>query len=791
MQQQNGNDECKIFDTYISEDNPEIVKKNESIEKKVDSESINKIEDYTEIIPQKIESKQKSTSKEEKIINLNNSNNKNENIEDNYDTQNLDFSFGKGLKQDNKTDENIKNITDLKNSNINNINNITNSNNDNNNNNSNSKDKNNNNGKDKNPKNDSNLNKNNINNNNQNDIVEKREILSENLSRDQLTDSISHFFDNNFEGNNKLKLIKEKFVCNFKNKERSESLEKVLILFDKYSNYGKFKLNGNLNHSFTNRYDNPFKTYQNGNNSKLENNDKNEISYIKRKKYSVNNLEINCNNNINDNNDNKIILKKMVNRKKVKKKSKEKEHTYDKLNLKNEKKNGFYIRKVIREEKYFIDKEGKEKLIGIKQSIFDSPNPGGGQNMININKNNSFKNNQNKTLLNSKKISELIKGKISNKKDMDNKGLFSLRNNISKNNIKNKNIELLGNKSLQKNINSDKCNNIKIMINKISKINSNPKINLNFIKKYRNIKNDNNQNNISINSLSRNDNNGTKVEKNNNKTFHLIKVDKCKNENGPKKITSNYHQYKNLIYNYSSNYVQKGGCYSGRKKINDKLKIIKCEKFEDNKISRKNYISKNDICFSNPRFTIPNNQRKKSNKRNYSFKEVRNLSNNSKKYDSKSIYENFNNNQRKYLTIDSYSHIDKINYNKYKNSRNNSNTNIRNIFNKTNRNNHTFYESKSLSSKKKINQRFKINNTYNEKDKALKSYRNKNERNSKMNSITLDENKTNVSHSVYYYQYATNNFGTKRNNMNIINNNNIYNINTSFNTNIYSYNNGS
>ena len=808
MQQQNGNDECKIFDTYISEDNPEIEKKVESTEQKVDSESINKIEDYTEIIPQKIENKQKSTSKEEKILNLNNSNNKNGNIENNYDTQNLDFSFGKGLKQDNKTDENIKNITDLKtinnNNNNNNItnsnnNNITNSNNDNNNiNNSNSKNNNDNNkdnnGKDINPKNGTNLSKSNINNNqnqnqNQNDIVEKREILSDNLSNRQLTDSISHFFDNNFEGNKKLKLIKEKFVYNFKNKERSESLEKALILFDKYSNYGKFKLNGSLNHSFTNRYDNPFKAYKIGNNSKMEEkNDKNEISYIKRKKYSVNNLEINCINNQNDNNDNKIIKKKIVNRKKVKKKSKEKEkeNTNDnKLNLKNEKKNGFYIRKVIREEKYFIDKEGKEKLIGIKQSIFDSQNANpnsnmnGGGKMININKNNSFKNSQNKTLLNSKKISELIKGKIPNKKDLDYKGSFSLRNNISKNNIKNKNIELLGNKSLQKNINGDKCNNIKIVINKINKINSNPKINLNFIKKLRNKKNNNNQNN-----LSKNDNNGIKVENNNNIAFHLIKVDKCKNGNEPKKIlTSNFHQYQNLIYNYSSNNVQKGG-YIGKQKISDKLKIVKCEKFKDNKIMETNYISNNDII------KIPNNQRKILNKRNYSFKEVRNLSNN-KKNDSKRILEKYNNNNKKYLTIDAYSHIDKNKYNKYKNSRNNSNTNIQNSFNKSNKNNHTFYESKSFSSKKKINQRFKNYNTYSEKDKIIKSYGNRNESISQMNSINLDENKNNVSHSVYYYQYAMNNFGTKRSDMNIINNNNIYNINTSFNTNIYSYNNAS
>jgi len=188
------------------------------------------------------------------------------------------------------------------------------------------------------------------------------------------------------------------------------------------------------------------------------------------------------------------------------------------------------------------------------------------------------------------------------------------------------------------------------------------------------------------------------------------------------------------------------------------------------KILGKNCISNNDI-----RFTLPNNQRAISNKRNYSFKEVRNLSNNIKKY------EKYNNN-KKYLTIDTYSHNDKK---IYKNSRNNSNVNEQNIFNKTNRNNHTFYESKSFSSKKKINQRFKNNNT-----KIIKSYGNRNESSSQMNSINLDENKTNVSHSVYYYQYATNNFGTKRNNMSIINNNNIYNINTSFNTNIYSYNNG-
>ena len=771
MLQQKGNDECKIFDTYIFQENPEIVNKIESIEKIVDSKPINKIEDYSEIIPQTIENKQKSIEKEEKILNLNNNNNKNEKIEVNYDTQNLDFSFGKGLKQGIKSDEIIKNKIDLKKISNNNIN-ITNFNNNINNCNSNDNINNNINEKDINSKNNSNLNKSNI-NNIQNDIVEKREILSENLSNHQLTDSISHFFDNNFEGNKKLKLIKEKFVSNFKNKERGESLEKALILFDKYSNYGKFKLNGNLNHSFTNRYDNPFKSNQNGN--KVENND-NKVSYIKRKKYSVNNLEINCINNINDNNDNKIILKKMVNRKKVKKKSKEKEN--NKLNLKEEKKNGFFIRKVIREEKYFIDDEGKEKLIGIKQSTFDSQDIKEDGKMINVNKNDSFKKNKNKTLLNSKKISELIKGKIAKKKELDNKISFSLRNDISKNNIKNKNIELLNNKNLQKNINGDKCNNIKIVINKINRINSNPKMNLNFIKKYRNKKNNNNQNNISINNLNRNDNNR---ENYNNKTFHLIKVDKCKNVNEPKKITSNFNQYKNLIYHYSSNHVQKYG-YNGKKKTIDKLKIVKCEKFDDNNnILGKNYISNNDMCFSNPRFTIPNNQRTISNKRNYSFKEVRNLSNNSKKYDY--------NNKRKYLTIEAHSYINKNN--KYKNNLNNSNTIVQNIFNQTNRNNHTFYESKSFSTKKKINQRFKNVNLHNEKEKNRKSYGNKNESISHMNSINLDENKTNISHSVYYYQYATNNFLEKRNNMNIINNNNIYNINTSFNTNIYSYNNGS
>ena len=163
-------------------------------QKKLNDQSTNQLEDYTEIIPQKIQTIQ------ENFLNLNDTlENENENQEENFDNQNLDFSFGKELQKDNTTintnnnkDNNCSEKTDA-NTNVNSF-------------------------------------KNKLNNTFNHDIFDKKNVLSENLSSYQFTDSLSNY---NIEENKKLKLIREKFVSNFKNKNISSSLEKALQFFDK------------------------------------------------------------------------------------------------------------------------------------------------------------------------------------------------------------------------------------------------------------------------------------------------------------------------------------------------------------------------------------------------------------------------------------------------------------------------------------------------------------------------------------------------------------------------------
>ena len=166
----------------INKINKEI--KINSPEEEIDFHSMNNLDNYTEIIPQKIE---KENKKEKNDYNITI---ENENILD----QNLEFSFGKDLKKRIETNR-------LK-----------------------------------------------------TDYLEKKEVLSDNLSNYQMTDSISNFIENE-EGNKKMKIIKEKFISNFKSKDRNESLERAFTLFEKFHN----NLNNNkMNLSFSHKLEKPF-----------------------------------------------------------------------------------------------------------------------------------------------------------------------------------------------------------------------------------------------------------------------------------------------------------------------------------------------------------------------------------------------------------------------------------------------------------------------------------------------------------------------------------------------------
>ena len=692
-----------------------------SPEAEINFHSLNNLEDYSEIIPQKIE---KEKEKEKPNINL-------ETETENIMAQNLEFSFGKDLKKHME-------INRLK-----------------------------------------------------TDYLDKKEVLSDNLSNYQMTDSMSNFVENNND-NKKIQLIKEKFISTFKNKERNESLERAFTLFQKFHN--NLNNNNKMNLSFSHKLEKPFQflTSQSTNslsiidkNNKKQNDANKTLNGLKHNhtlnivksnddffKYKIKKISKIIKENPDENNDVKYnektydenmtrIIKKKPQNKKI-------------FSLKDDKKKGVFIRKVIREEKYFIDDDGTEKLIGIKQSTYDTHDCKKKIKKINVNK---IKNDKNKALFNKKKFAEYIKDKITNK---NTNRSSCIQDKITNNDSNMKNIEINTEFINNKNINNDNCNNIKIVINKINKINSNPKINLNFIKKYKSglkslqtQSNENkenkicNENNINQHPILNNKNEVCKTEINsNNKKIHMIKVTKPLNQAKIKPdILNNFNSGNNL------------NKYHRKIKMNlplmGKLKLIKCEKINNN-------IKKPLITIKKINTNRINTQgitlgKRDLTKRNYSFKEIRNLSNNnitSNKYVSTKHLERNEteiNNPKKNSNIESYKD----------NTNNNMINNLKikkyliETLNKKNRFNHNFYESKSFSLQNNNNLNFKSNNT-----------------------IIIDSSTPN-SNRINYYKYAFNNFNKNENdkennkisynNMTLMNNNNIYAINTSFN-NIYKYN---
>ena len=692
-----------------------------SPEAEINFHSLNNLEDYSEIIPQKIE---KEKEKEKPNINL-------ETETENIMAQNLEFSFGKDLKKHME-------INRLK-----------------------------------------------------TDYLDKKEVLSDNLSNYQMTDSMSNFVENNND-NKKIQLIKEKFISTFKNKERNESLERAFTLFQKFHN--NLNNNNKMNLSFSHKLEKPFQflTSQSTNslsiidkNNKKQNDANKTLNGLKHNhtlnivksnddffKYKIKKISKIIKENPDENNDVKYNEKTYdENMKRIIKKRPQNKKIFS---LKDDKKKGVFIRKVIREEKYFIDDDGTEKLIGIKQSTYDTHDRKKKIKKINVNK---IKNDKNKALFNKKKFAEYIKDKITNK---NTNRSSCIQDKITNNDSNMKNIEINTEFINNKNINNDNCNNIKIVINKINKINSNPKINLNFIKKYKSglkslqtQSNENkenkicNENNINQHPIPNNKNEVCKTEINsNNKKIHMIKVTKPLNQAKIKPdILNNFNSGNNL------------NKYHRKIKMNlplmGKLKLIKCEKINNN-------IKKPLITIKKINTNRINTQgitlgKRDLTKRNYSFKEIRNLSNNnitSNKYVSTKHLERNEteiNNPKKNSNIESYKD----------NTNNNMINNLQikkyliEALNKKNRFNHNFYESKSFSLQNNNNLNFKSNNT-----------------------IIIDSSTPN-SNRINYYKYAFNNFNKNENdkennkisynNMTLMNNNNIYAINTSFN-NIYKYN---
>ena len=727
--------------------NNEKESKTQSIKPKINPLLIKKIEDYTEIIPQKIENKLiQNTVSEETIIN----------IEENSENQYLEFSFGKEIQKD----KIMKNKNNSEKTEANNTNNANNINNTNNNNFTFRKQYND-------PKNQDKYN-----------ILDTIDMFSDNVSSFQLTDSLSNFRDSYMEGNKKLQLIKDKFLSNFKNKERTRSLEKALMLFEKYQNYQKAN-NNQLNDSLSNLINKPLnfwdtqKTHNmsifpNNENNNENNNDNNKdkdtdkntcdnlsTNYVSENNDNyLNNNDINKNDIINYNNnkdtdkkdgdkktiDQKAILQKLINKQKEIDKNKNKTLS----NRKDGKKKGYFIRKIIREEKYVVDNDGNEKILGIKQSTIDTQDKNQDKNLSNNGLKNSI--NFNMPLLNKEKFTEFFNNKIAHTKNGTNSLSLQSRKKINNNNKKIEiNTEFINNNNNNNNnhyinnntISTDGYNNIKIVINKINKINTNPKINLNFIKKY-NIKKTKEQKDSTPNNDNSNDNIGYQTQTNNKNIFRLIKNDNIKKNKieeykQPIRLNTNFNSYKNKMQS-----LDKGN-----------IKILKCEKFADNK----SYV----VPFTNTISSFSYQKAQNTDKRNYSYKEIRNLSNTSN--NSKSL-DNYNYETEPSLTNGGLNNSN-FTTKKYQSKI------VHNMKMDKNKTNHAFYESKSFSNKKLNEKKHKFIEKYNNNSYYEFTYESgsNTSRYSKGNNTKFEKINYNINPSKsinpnrnYYYQCAMSNY---------------------------------
>ena len=180
---------------------------------------------------------------------------------------------------------------------------------------------------------------------------------NENNDIEPLTKTFSFRKENSLNNNEKSWELIEKFADNFRNKERGESLKNVLNMYKRYKSLSSLSNNKKLNNSYSSITIIKNKSYY----QKGENNFPNAIqSKENKEKYSEKTEQIHFSkkhmNNSNDNNKENINQINMNNEKKKKK---------EKSNKK------YFLRKVVREEKCYIDKNGKIHVVDFKQSLID------------------------------------------------------------------------------------------------------------------------------------------------------------------------------------------------------------------------------------------------------------------------------------------------------------------------------------------------------------------------------------------------------------------------------------
>ena len=178
-------------------------------------------------------------------------------------------------------------------------------------------------------------------------------------SIEPLTKTFSFNKENSLDNNEKSLELIEKFADNFKNKERSESLKNVLNMYKRYKSLSSMTNKNKFDNSYSSIHIIKNKSYY----QKKENVFLNEMKrniYNQKLLSKINSIPFsNSINNIPENKGNINDINATKNKKE---------------NNENKKERKYFLRKVVREEKCYMDDKGKIHVVDYKQSLIDDKN---------------------------------------------------------------------------------------------------------------------------------------------------------------------------------------------------------------------------------------------------------------------------------------------------------------------------------------------------------------------------------------------------------------------------------
>ena len=178
-------------------------------------------------------------------------------------------------------------------------------------------------------------------------------------SIEPLTKTFSFNKENSLDNNEKSLELIEKFADNFKNKERSESLKNVLNMYKRYKSLSSMTNKNKFDNSYSSIHIIKNKSYY----QKKENEFLNEMKrniYNQKLLSKINSIPFsNSINKIPENKENINDINATKNKKE---------------NNENKKERKYFLRKVVREEKCYMDDKGKIHVVDYKQSLIDDKN---------------------------------------------------------------------------------------------------------------------------------------------------------------------------------------------------------------------------------------------------------------------------------------------------------------------------------------------------------------------------------------------------------------------------------